>query len=58
MATNSSGGTSCIPQSMTTKLKPQIVATKAARSESRVFTLPSLVPITMKHQRILMRLSM
>lgn len=38
IAANSSGGTSCIPQSITTKLKPQIVATRAARSESRVFT--------------------
>ena len=38
IATNSSGGTPSIPQSMTTKLKPQIVATRAARSESRRFT--------------------
>ena len=29
-----------MPQSMTTKLKPQMVATRAARSESRVFTRP------------------
>src|SRR6478736_7685426 len=38
IATNSSGGTSSMPQSITTKLKPQMVATRAARSESRRFT--------------------
>ena len=41
MAANSSGGTSCIPQSMTTKLKPHTVATSAASSESRPFTAPA-----------------
>ena len=41
MATNRSGGTSCIPQSMTTKLKPHTVATSAASRESRPFTGPA-----------------
>ena len=38
IAANSSGGTPAMPQSMTTKLKPQIDATRAARRESRGFT--------------------
>ena len=42
IAANSSGGTPSIPQSITTKLKPQMVATRAARSESRRFTPSSL----------------
>ncbi len=54
-AAKSSGGTSAIPQSMTTKLKPQIVATRAARRESRVFTWVSLVARTVKDQRMVMR---
>ncbi len=41
IATKSRGGTPSMPQSMTTKLKPQIVATTAARSESRRFTPPA-----------------
>src|SRR4051812_42628181 len=41
IATKSSGGTSRIPQSITTKLKPQMVATRAASRESRRFTPPS-----------------
>ncbi len=41
MAAKRSGGTSCMPQWMTTKLKPQIVATMAASSESRRFTPPA-----------------
>jgi hypothetical protein len=51
IATKSSGGTSAMPQSMTTKLNPQMVATRAARSESRVFTSRSLVAMIMKHQQ-------
>ncbi len=35
IATNSSGGMPVMPQSMTTKLKPHIVATRAAISMSR-----------------------
>ena len=44
IAAKSSGGTPSMPQSMTTKLKPQMVATRAARSESRRFTGPFWVP--------------
>jgi hypothetical protein len=58
MATKSSGGTSAMPQSMTTKLKPQMVATRAARSESRVFTRRSLVPSRMKHQQTVVHATM
>src|SRR6478735_7401186 len=46
IATKRSGGIvrfpwPCIPQAITTKLKPQIVATRAARRESRRFTRSS-----------------
>ena len=58
MAANSSGGTSCIPQSITTKLKPHTVATSAASSESRPFTRPAWPQRSRKHQRMIMRLSM
>ena len=47
-----------MPQSMTTKLKPQIVATRAARRESRRFTHSSVPDVTMKHQRMILHLSM
>ncbi|GEP37869.1 hypothetical protein NPS01_15320 [Nocardioides psychrotolerans] len=55
-ARNSNGGTPSIPQSITTKLKPHTVATRAARRESRRFTRLSLVGETRKHQRVLLRL--
>ena len=41
IAAKSSGGTPSMPQSMTTKLNPQIVATRAARRESRRFMPPA-----------------
>lgn len=40
IATNSSGGMPVMPQSMTTKLKPHIVATRAASSMSRRVMVP------------------
>ncbi len=40
IAAKSRGGTPSMPQSITTKLKPQIVATRAARSESRRVIAP------------------
>ena len=49
MAANSNGGTPAIPQLMTTKLKPQMVATSAASMESREFILDSLPELSMKH---------
>src|SRR6478672_3217583 len=42
-AAKRSGGTPCIPQSMTTKLNPQIVATAAASIES-LRSMPPSVP--------------
>ncbi len=41
IATKSSGGTPCMPQSMTTKLKPHRLATVAANSMSRLLMAPS-----------------
>ena len=58
IAANSSGGTDPIPQSMTTKLKPQSEATRTARSVSRRFTQPSLQDATIKHQRIFIPFTM
>ncbi len=58
MVTNSRGGTPLIPQSMTTKLKPQTVATRAARSESRTVTGVRLPSETMKHQQNVLHDSM
>ncbi len=58
IATKSSGGTSAMPQSMTTKLKPQMVATRAARRESRVFTVLSLGDPSMKHQRFFVAITL
>jgi len=58
IATKSNGGTSAMPQSMTTKLKPQMVATRAARSESREFTRRMLAGLTMKHQQTLVHRTM
>ena len=52
IAANSSGGTAPMPQSMTTKLKPHRAATKTIREVSRRFTLFTLGPMMMKHQRI------
>ena len=40
-ATSTSGGTPSMPQSITTKLKPQMVATRAASRESRNDMTPS-----------------
>ena len=57
-AANSSGGTPSIPQSITTKLKPHMVATRAASRESRRFTGSSLDARTMQHQQMIMPLSM
>jgi hypothetical protein len=42
IAAKSNGGTPCNPQLMTTKLKPQMVATIAAKSESRVVMTDSM----------------
>jgi len=41
IAAKSNGGTPSMPQSITTKLNPQIVATRAARRESRRFMPPA-----------------
>ena len=51
IAANSSGGTVPMPQSMTTKLKPQRVATVTTRRVSRRFMQLTLRRRTMKHQR-------
>jgi hypothetical protein len=47
-----------MPQSITTKLKPQMVATRAASSESRRDMRAILRRGTIKHQRIVMALTM
>jgi len=52
IAANSSGGTVPMPQSMTTKLKPQRAATRMTRLVSRRFTRLTLAPPMMKHQRM------
>ena len=57
-ATKRSGGTPSIPQSMTTKLKPQIAATNEARAACRGVMQASLGAIIVKHQRILLHLFM
>ena len=50
------GGTPPIPQSITTKLKPQTPATRAASRQSRRFTRLSLTDMTRKHQRTILHL--
>lgn len=61
-ARNSSGGTPGMPQSMTTKLKPQTMATRVARSAWRRLrdaVMPaSLDARIVKHQRLDLHRSM
>ena len=58
IAANSSGGTVPMPQSMTTKLKPQRVATVTTRRVSRRFMRLTLRRQTMKYQRMILPLTM
>jgi len=48
---NSSGGMAARPASMTTKLEPQMIATRMARTVSLGFTLATMTFRTQNHQQ-------